>query len=102
MLSIRSLDTGNVRGLQPKLSYFQVPQWSPDGRAFAVQGTDLKGRQGIFRIDAQTGDTSVIVLRKSPDEALGSPQWSTDLTKIYYVRRAGGQAPTMVERELAS
>jgi Tol biopolymer transport system component len=85
-LMIRSIDTGEVRELQPNLAYFNQVSWAPDGRAFVTGGTDLKGRDGVFRIDARTGDVETIVLLPQ-DFANSYPQWSPDGKRIYYRRQ---------------
>jgi len=56
VLGIRSVETGQVREVEPKLNYFQSPRWAPDGQSVIVQGQDLKNLGGVFRIDPQTGD----------------------------------------------
>ncbi len=61
ILAIRAMDTGQTRELRPALKPFNTPRWAPDGRSLAVVGTDDKGRRGIHRVDAQTGETSLIV-----------------------------------------
>ena len=63
-LVIRSVQTGNERALPPlKMRRFHAvqPQWLPDGRFLFAQGRDYKGRQGLYRIDAQTGEISPLV-----------------------------------------
>jgi Tol biopolymer transport system component len=63
------------REIQPALSYGGVGRWTKDGRLFIVRGADLKGRSGILRVDAKTGDASLIV----PNETCsGIPQLSVD------------------------
>ena len=105
-LIIQSMETGRARELHPRLRYFQWPRWSPDGASFVAPGRDLKGRQGIYRIDAQNGDAEMLV---PTDVAVGlpAPQWSSDGKKIYYSRPAPdgqpGQGPdVLLERDLAS
>jgi Tol biopolymer transport system component len=96
VLAIRSVDSGDTRELRPNLRGFTSPRWSPDGLSFLCQGTDLQGRQGIYRIDAQTGETVPI----ATSVEMGSfqwPQWSPDGRRIYYAVR--GQ---LVERDVAS
>ena len=65
-LAIRSMETGAVRELRPNLAHiysaYIQPVWSPEGSFLLVNGTDKKGRQGIYRIDAQNGETAPLVL----------------------------------------
>jgi Tol biopolymer transport system component len=102
VLAIRAMDTGQTRELRPRLRYFNFARWSPDGRSFVTQGTDLKGRQGIYRIDAQSGEVDAIVL-SAPGEESAIPQWAPDGKRIFY--RRGDPArknDSLMERELAS
>ena len=93
-LRIHSFDQGMTRELKPGLWYFAFPRWSPDGKALITDGSDLKGRHGIYRIDADTGEASYVVDGSQPD-------WAPDGRHIYYV--AGNHsAPRIVERELLS
>jgi Tol biopolymer transport system component len=69
------------------------PRWSPDGRALIAAARDRHGRNGIFRIDAQTGEfTNVVYGPGFPAQ----PQWSRDGAKIYYVHDG------VIERDLTS
>jgi len=95
-LPIRSMETGQVRELRPRLRNLGAPRWSPDGRSFLTSGTDLKGRSGIYQIDAQTGEASPILVGPTP---AAIPQWSPDGKRIYY--RATGRS-AFLERDLAS
>ncbi|MBI4472551.1 MAG: PD40 domain-containing protein [Acidobacteria bacterium] len=91
VLGIRSVETGQVREIQPKLNYVQHPRWAPDGRSFIVTGRDLKDRPGVYRVDAQTGEATT---------SIGSgqyPQLSPDGKKLYSLH-----GYSVVERDLAS
>src|SRR5579859_1221857 len=58
---IRSLATGEEREVVPKLdALFPFPglRWSPDSLSLLVRGTDEEGHGGIFRINAQTAESS--------------------------------------------
>jgi Tol biopolymer transport system component len=79
---IRSVENGQSRELVPKLEYFNWPRWSPDGRSFLVEGSDLKLRRGIFRIDAQTAEVETIAVA-APDEYFIQPQWSAEGKVVY-------------------
>jgi dipeptidyl aminopeptidase/acylaminoacyl peptidase len=83
-LWIRSMETGQLRELRPKLAYFFFPRWSPDGRELLTRGTDLKGRQGLYRIDAQTGETTLVAAR--PERGSSLPQQTPDGKRSYYQR----------------
>jgi Tol biopolymer transport system component len=93
ILSIQSIETGQVRQVRPRLDYFQTPNWAPDAKSFVAQATDTKGRQGIHRIDPQTGATELIEARAV------FPIWAPGGTKIVYTRV---QTREYIERDLAS
>src|SRR5262249_9554139 len=59
-------------------------------RSFIVAGTDTKGVGGIYRIDAQTGETTPVVQVAQGDGTYLIQQvtWSRDGKSIYYVVRA--------------
>ena len=83
VLGILSMETGSMRELYPPLSYMAPPRWSPDNRQFIARGADLKGRSGIVRIDATTGDASLVV----PNEVCtGGPYWAPDSKSFFCYR----------------
>jgi len=83
VLCIRSLETGKVRELTPRLKNFGRLRWSPDGRSILVSGVDEKEKRGFFTIDVQTGDVSLVLERK-PDTNITLCGWSPDGKKIFY------------------
>jgi Tol biopolymer transport system component len=93
VLTIRSVESGAVRVLRPALEAFNEPRWLPDGSSLMTWGRDLKGRSGIYRIDAQTGAVSFVT--ESP---INRVQVSPDGKKIYHNIAQGGFA----ERDVAS
>ena len=67
------METGHVRELFPRLSYVFMGRWSSDDRLFIARGADLKGRSGIVKIDATSGEASLVV----PNETCsGIPFWA--------------------------
>lgn len=87
-LSILSLETGKQEELHPRMTTLSRLRWSPDGRSILASGGDERGRGGLYRIDAQTGDVSPIVQsggRRFPWESA----WSPDGRTIYYEMGAG-------------
>jgi Tol biopolymer transport system component len=86
VVSIRSLTTGQERELSPKFYYiFPNIRWSPDGRSILVQATEPKslGREGVYRIDAQTGEVTRI-LQTNPGSELPNPAWFPDGKRLLY------------------
>ena len=101
VLVIRSLESGKERVLSPKLAFHRahsLPRWSPDGRSILVAGRDLKGREGCHRIDAQTGEVTSLVQRKTTRWGqIARPVWSADGKAIVFQR-----GPSLVVRHLES
>jgi Tol biopolymer transport system component len=102
ILVIQSVATGDVHEIRPKLSYFNQYTWSPDGRTLLTGGTNLRGRSGVFRIDAQTGEVVQIVEVPS-NGGNAYPQSSPDGRRIYYrPQHTGNPGYSIVERDLAT
>jgi Tol biopolymer transport system component len=112
VIGIRTIETGQVRELSisPALYHLQFFGWAPDGGSFIATGaTGLGGRNGIYKIDAQSGQRSLVVSPKL-DDALGpiyliSPVLSPDGKTLYYVQMSNPPAATefaLVKRDLAS
>lgn len=101
IIGVHDMTTGEERELRPKLLYFGPISWSPDGEALLTAGTDVKGRSGVFVIDARTADVSPVVVENT-DNAY--PQWSPDGKRVFYRQGAEGQLTDwkIVERDLAS
>jgi Tol biopolymer transport system component len=111
-LVIRGLEERQIRILRLSLSGFSLAQtpisaslspngtspWWPDGRSLVVIGQELTGRQGIFRIDAQSGEASLLA-----QGAFNYPILSGDAKHLYYRRTIGATGPSLlVSRELSS
>ena len=101
---VRSLDSDQTRELRVDLDYSGQLRWTPDGRAFVLKGKDLTGRDGIYRIDAQTGVLTQLVAL-STESGNSFPEMSPDGTKLYFWRGAvlrGTPGSHYVERDLAT
>ena len=90
VLMIRSVETGEERGLHPEASLANTGfppniRWSPDGRSI------LCGRS-LQLIGAQTGDVTPIVQFDPADRVrIGGAAWSPDGKAIFYVRVVASQ-----------
>jgi Tol biopolymer transport system component len=104
VITILKPETGSILELKPAMAWINNPRWSPDGRSLAVFGVDLENRQGIFRVDAQSGEVAPLVLGARAALVV-TPSWSPDGKKIYYVRAPGwsGAGPVSgLVRDLAA
>jgi Tol biopolymer transport system component len=109
VIGFLSADTGRLRELDPQLNIYvggTGVRWSPDGRSLAIQATDSQGRQGIFRIDAETGEATPLALSSrgvGDGGSLANPMWAPDGKTLYYQRvDPSGPAAVIVERDLSS
>ncbi len=103
VLSIRSLKTGQERDPSPKFyEIFPNIRWSPDGRSILVQAMDSKhlGREGLYLIDAQTGEVTPILLTE-PGSGLPHPAWFPDGKRLLYMNGEWGTTnETILMRDL--
>jgi Tol biopolymer transport system component len=90
MLMIRSIQTGEVQELPTGLRYLNVenfgPLWTRDGKSLLMSAIDHADRQGIYRVDAHTGEARAVVL---PDPGQGdvvARALSADGTILYISR----------------
>ena len=104
VIGIRSTETDQTHELTPSPGFFLLQSlvWAPDGRSFTVAGRDVKGREGIFRVDALTGQTTVMVAREE-NEGPRFLAWSPGGEKLDHRGRvSGGRDWAVIERDLAS
>ncbi|MBM3285720.1 MAG: hypothetical protein FJY81_07580, partial [Candidatus Aminicenantes bacterium] len=84
VLGILSLETGQVRELNPNLVAFSFPRWAPDGRTISVEGIDPESRTGgIYRVDVQTAAATPVVQFKKGMRVF-SHRWAKDGKAIFY------------------
>ena len=103
VLTIRDQETGDARELRPDLEYINPAiRWSPDARKILVQGTDSKGRHGLYTIDAHSGEITSIVYGSPKGGVIHRPQWAPDGRSIYYAVFEPGQDFRIVHRKLES
>jgi Tol biopolymer transport system component len=89
---IRGVATGEERELLLDFErHVWAFNWSPDSRFFLVRGRSRVGslngrsRYGVFRVDALTGETAVVLEREPKTNSWESQTlWSPDGKSIYY------------------
>jgi Tol biopolymer transport system component len=97
-LNILSLETSQIRELNPNLVAFGYPRWEPDGRSISVEGADPISRVwGIYGVDVQTAAVTPIVQVKKGTEVF-SHRWSRNGKSVFYTfgERGGKSAPVFV------
>lgn len=85
-LIIRDLKTGAERRLSPGLKFMFDVLWSPDGNSLLTWGPNKSGRRGVYRVDARTGQASLIVQARPGSYNIMRPEWSRDGKTVYYNR----------------
>lgn len=65
VIAIRSVESGKISELRPKLSEYGLVSWIPNGRSLLLDGFDAQGRRGLFRTDVETGNVSLVSLSNS-------------------------------------
>ena len=85
-LVIRDLETGRDREIPVRITNQQRlrPRWSPGGNALLAPGSDSRGREGVYSIDAETGKITTIK-RFGSDEWSPWADWSPDGKSIFYL-----------------
>jgi Tol biopolymer transport system component len=91
VVAIQAVATGAVREVHPDLAaiWAERPLWSSDGMFLVVIASDRSGHWGLYRIDARTGATAILVrsddFRSNPVHPVG---WSAGGDLLYFRRRS--------------
>jgi dipeptidyl aminopeptidase/acylaminoacyl peptidase len=87
-VKIRSSETGEVRELDTKLDRLTFLRWAPDGRSLiALASKGQYGFETVYRVDTQTGDSTLVIPHPESNVAYAQPTPSIDGKKVYYIRR---------------
>lgn len=105
-LVISNPETGDMKEVPVSSRMIQIMnrgiRWSPDGSSFLVTGRakPQKSWQGVFSIDAKTGDVTQIAAADARG-VLRHPEWSPDGKTVYFERRSDNVS-AIVALELAT
>lgn len=86
---------GAVRHLRPDLTAFGPLQWAKDSNTAYVQGTDGRGRQGLWKLDLSDGGTTLLA------EGAVGVRVLPDSNRAFYFRRVD-RRHQLFERDLGS
>ena len=89
-LCIRSMETGAEHEIVPELRYIWGTRWSPDGKFILAVGSEEEGKEGLYKIDPQTGEVASIIQFDFGDR-LSEPEWFPDGKKIFYTHKQDKQ-----------
>jgi Tol biopolymer transport system component len=85
-LVILNPETGEEREVRTKLKSFNRPRWFPDGTSIFVRDwtrPDAHNGAGLFKINSETGDATIIAPEK-PGAELLNPVLSHDAKAVFY------------------
>ena len=103
VIVIHDADTNNVvRELRPQVNYPTSLRWSPDGKTLLVSASDTRGRIGVLRIDAQSGESETVTTPRDDFWRGFRPEWSPDGRRIYFRSPANMPDAEVVEKDLMS
>ena len=102
IIVIRSLQTGEESELAPALRSFDLNDWSPDSGFLLVTGRDKDGRVGAYRVDARTGDVTLLARTATTGPVYDTANWLGNGKSIVFGRRGDGEAVQrqIVERDI--
>ena len=84
-LCLRSLEEGHEKVFPLNRRVYDL-DWSPDSSSILVFGTDQENRAGFYKVDANTGEVSVVMQSENPARShANSPEWSGDGKALFYL-----------------
>ena len=106
--TVTSVDTGSSRLTQLSLPFSLVgsvnpPRWSRDGRSFFADSMAASSHEGgLYRVDAATGEMSLVTPRSQAGEPL-LPVPDADETHVYFAARAkDAPVPSIYSKDIRS
>ena len=89
ILCLYSAESRRVRefNFKDKFVGFAYPRWCPDSRSILLLAEDFQSVGGIYKIDAQTGEATLLIPEKEKKSygALWSPVMSLDGKLLFYI-----------------
>ena len=101
-LAIRAADTGQLINELPLQLGARIIGWTADDRAVWLAGSNSNGKQGLFRVEIQSGEMTTVASAILDGPAANGPI-SPDLPTAFYSRRVvGGHEVVFMSRNIAS
>lgn len=83
---IRSSAGGAEREIRPTIDHVELLRWSADGRWLLVTGADADYRSGLFRVDTQTGQATMITGARNARSLFQEAEWTAQDSILYRIR----------------
>jgi Tol biopolymer transport system component/Skp family chaperone for outer membrane proteins len=84
-LGVRLLEEKNEKVFPLNVRVYDL-DWAPDSSSVLVFGTDQESRAGFYKVDANTGEISVVLQNDEPwKEHANSPEWADDGKGLIYL-----------------
>jgi Tol biopolymer transport system component len=101
VLCVCSLESGQVRDLSPEaeFAYYSYPRWTPDGRSILVIAQDVNRGWGFYKVDAQTGRTTLLV-QQEDEASIWCPVVSLDRKSVFYIREPSEEFHQIMMRDI--
>jgi Tol biopolymer transport system component len=88
-LDQRNLVTGEVKTIYDGELTLLHPMYSPDGKQIVAYSRNIKGKEGLYLLDATKPGAEPVRLTMGDDK---HPVWSADGKKIFFHNQVGGDA----------
>ncbi len=88
---VQSIQEGTERVLPADLRYVGSIAWFPDGGRLTVRSTNQKGRAGIWDVDIETGQITLLIGQESDTFLSNTIEWSPDGATLYYMLWKSGR-----------
>ncbi len=88
VLCIYSMESGKVREFpfEDEFVGFAYPRWCPDGRHVLLLGEQVKSGKGLYKVDAQTGEITLLIEARENESSgsFWSPVMALDGKSLFY------------------
>ncbi len=96
---IRAVESGEFREIGLDLAVALTPNWSSDGRFLVLYGSEGRNREGIYRIDVQTGEHGFV---HTIEGGMRGAAWLDDGRTVVYKAGVNEGSCRFVTVELSS
>lgn len=97
---VRTLPDGAELGAPTRMAHVEIVSWSPSGDRLLLQGSDRRGRAGLFVFDIASGKTAAVIVDASAGFRGIPGTFDSTGENVLYVRQ--GPSTELTSRSLGS